>query len=288
MNTTYDCIPCFIRQSLDAVRFATSDEEIHESVLRNVLIAVSRMDLKKSPPVMGQKIHRIIRTLSGSSDPYRNVKREFNQYALSLYPALKELIENSPARFETAVRLAIGGNIIDFGVNADVDQTVLNKTIESSLSDPLLGDMEYFQESIWSAKNILYLGDNTGEIVFDRLLIEQLPIDRVTFAVRGSPVINDATYTDALETGMTDIVNVVDNGSDAPGTVVEECSDTFKSLFQDADIVIAKGQGNYETLSDTCKKIVFLLKVKCPVIARHMEHSVGDSVIGLSNHKKPG
>ncbi len=285
MNTSYDCIPCFIRQSLDAVRFATSDEEIHESVLRKVLIAISRMNLKKSPPVMGQKIHRIIRTLSGSSDPYRNVKREFNQYALSLYPSLKERIEKSPARFDTAVRLAISGNIIDFGVNADIDQTVIHKTIESSLSGPLIGDMECFQEIIGSSENILYLGDNAGEIVFDRLLIEQLPIDRVIFAVRGSPVINDATHIDALETGMTKIVRVVDNGSDAPGTVIEECSDTFNHLFQDADLVIAKGQGNYETLADSSKKIFFLLKAKCPVIAQHLDCCVGDSVIRLNDHK---
>jgi len=288
LNTTYDCIPCFIRQTLDAVRFATADKEVHELVLRKVLKAVSGMDLKESPPVMGQKIHRIIRNLSGSDDPYRNVKKAFNQYALSLYPVLKEKIESSHHHFETAVRLAIGGNIIDFGVNADVDQSTINKTIESSLSEPLLGDMEYFQKIVRSADKILYLGDNTGEIVFDRLLVEQLPIDKVTFAVRGRPVINDATYIDALETGMTDLVNVIDNGSDAPGTIIEDCSDNFKRFFQDADVVIAKGQGNYETLSDNGKKIVFLLKVKCHVIAGHMDHAVGDSVINLNLHKKSG
>jgi len=285
MKTSYDCIPCFIRQTLEAARFATSDNNILESVLKKVLKAVSMMDLKRSPPVMGQHIHRIIRKASGSNDPYKKIKEKFNKYALELYPALKKMVENSPNQFETAARLAIAGNIIDFGVNAEVDSSVINKTIELSLSEQLFGDLEYFHKAISSAQNILYIGDNTGEIVFDRLLIQQLPIDRVTFVVRGSPVINDATMADAIDTGMIDLVNVIDNGSDAPGTVIEECSETFRRIFQDADIVIAKGQGNYETLSNINKDIFFLLKAKCSVIAQHIGCDVGASVI--DNRRQP-
>jgi len=287
MKTSYDCIPCFIRQTLEAVRFASSDKNVHELVLREVLKAVSSMDLEKSPPVMGQYIHRIIRKYSGSSDPYRSVKKRFNSYALELYPELKGIIESSANRFETGVRLAIAGNIIDFGVNAEVNQKVVNKNIELSLSEPLFGDMECFQEAVNSAKKILYLGDNTGEIVFDRLLIEQLPKKSVTFAVRGRPILNDATMADAVDTGMRDFVTVIDNGSDAPGTVIKECSDPFKRFFHGADIIIAKGQGNFETLSDTDKTIFFLLKAKCAVVAQHIGCSVGDSVISRINHEKP-
>ncbi|MFZ5569670.1 MAG: damage-control phosphatase ARMT1 family protein [Thermodesulfobacteriota bacterium] len=279
MKTYYDCIPCFIRQTLEAVRFATSDEGIHESVLREVLAAVSRMDLSRPPPIMGQLIHRIIRTVSGIDDPYRAVKDRFNRHALALYPSLQAMVDESRDRFETAVRLAIAGNIIDFGVNAEIDDMVIQKTIESALAESMVGNVQELREAVAQARRILYLGDNTGEIVFDRLLLEQLPIHKVTYVVRGRPVINDATFADAVDTGLTKIIDVIDNGSDVPGTILSGCSEAFQSCFQEADVVIAKGQGNYETLSDSDKPIFFLLKAKCAVIARDLGCAVGSAAI---------
>ena len=123
------------------------------------------------------------------------------------------------------------------------------------------------------------LADNAGEIVFDRLLIEQLPIDRVTVAVRGYPVINDATLDDAETAGLTDIVDVISNGSDAPGTLLDDCSEAFRSRFEEADLIIAKGQGNYETLAQSPRPIFFLLRVKCPVVARDLDYPVGSMVV---------
>jgi damage-control phosphatase, subfamily I len=283
MKTYYDCIPCFIRQTLEAVRFSTSDKNIHESVLREVLKATSMMDLKQSPPKMGQSIHRIIRKKTGNDDPYKRVKDRFNNYALKLYPALKKIIENSPNQFETGTRLAIAGNIIDFGINTKIDSSGIDKTIKLSLSKKIIGSFESLNKAVSKAKKILYIGDNTGEIVFDRLLIEMLPLDKVIFTVRGNPIINDATIIDAVNTGMTNLVPVIDNGSDAPGTILEKCSAKFRQNFKDADLVIAKGQGNYETLSDTDKNIYFLLMAKCPVIAQHIGCKKGDSVIGQAS-----
>ena len=280
MQTNYECIPCFIHQALKASRFAGSDDKAVEAVLREVLKAVSMMDLKKSPPVMGQYIHRIIRKFSGNDDPYQDIKAKCNQDALKLLPSREKIVAEAPNRFETAVRLVIAGNIIDFGVNTDIDYALIKQNIALSLSEQLFGHWEELYQEISTAQNILYLGDNTGEIVFDRLLLQQLPADRVIFAVRGSPVINDATMSDAVATGITQMVSVIDNGSDAPGTVLEECSDIFREAFQNADLVISKGQGNYETLSDfKHKKIFFLLKAKCSVIAQHIGCDVGDFVI---------
>jgi len=279
MKTYYDCIPCFIRQALEAARFTTPDETVQELVLREVLYAVGKMDLKKSPPVMGQHIHRIVRKFSGSNDPYKKVKDHFNKYALKLYPALKEMVKKSPNQFETAALIATAGNIIDFGVNTKLDQSVIDKAIENALSEQIVGSIKKLHKAVSSSKKILYLGDNTGEIVFDRLFIEQLPADKVIFAVRGSPIINDATMSDAVDAGITDLVRVIDNGSDAPGTVLEECSDIFRQSFWAADIIIAKGQGNYETLSNENKNIFFLLKAKCPVIAEHIGCNIGDIVV---------
>jgi uncharacterized protein with ATP-grasp and redox domains len=282
MKTTYDCIPCFIRQALDAARLTTSDENIHEQVLRGVLSAASKMNLDQSPPVMGQYIHKLIRELSGIDDPYKKIKDKFNRFALELYPDLKQRIQSSPHPMDTAIRMAIAGNIIDFGVNAEIDRSIIFDTIEQAMSVQLFGNIERLCDSIDSAKNILYLGDNCGEIVFDRLLIEQLPVDKVTFVVRGGPIINDAIMADARETGMTELVKVIDNGSNIPGTVLEKCSKEFRECFAQADLIIAKGQGNYETLSSCEKNIFFLVKAKCPVISGHMGCEPGSFIVKRS------
>jgi len=280
MRTFLECVPCFVRQALDSARLVTDDETLHEQVLREVLREVGEMDFHNSPPVMGQHMHRLIRRLVADNDPYRNIKDRFNRLALALYPETEKRVEGSRDPLETAVRLAIAGNIIDFGSNCDLEDSHVEEALESSLVAPLSKSaVEDLRESVGRATSILYLGDNAGEIVFDRLLIEQLPRQKVTYVVRGSPVINDATMSDALATGMTDLVEVIDNGSDAPGTILETCSVAFRRRFQSADLVIAKGQGNYETLSEANKSIHFLLKVKCPVIARHIGCDVDDLMV---------
>ncbi|MDD3733204.1 MAG: ARMT1-like domain-containing protein, partial [candidate division Zixibacteria bacterium] len=188
--------------------------------------------------------------------------------------------EQSQKPLETAVRLAIAGNIIDFGPNSRLVDTQVSEAIEHSLSAPLdTEELETFKKSLNTSSVILYLGDNAGEIVFDRLLIEQLPLDKITFVVKGYPVINDATMSDAIATGLTELVRVIDNGHDAPGTIIDQCSDEFKKIYARADLVIAKGQGNYETLSNEDKNIFFLLKAKCPIIARHLAVELGSIVI---------
>jgi len=280
METYYDCLPCFMRQTIDAVRMVISEKKEQEKVLRQVLKAVSEMDLQKSPPEMAQYIHREIRKTSGCHDPYKELKIKYNQYALDLYPAMKEKIVNSSNQFETAVRLAIAGNIIDFGASLVVDQALIQQTIQSSFTDPLIGKTENLFDAISSAEKILFLGDNTGEIVFDRLLIENLPMGKVIYSVRGMPILNDATMEDAVQTGMTAKVKVIHNGSDAPGTILKDCSKDFLKIFDEADLVIAKGQGNFETLSDVDKNIYFLLKAKCPVIAGHIGCNTGASIVG--------
>ncbi len=280
MRTYFDCIPCFLRQSLDSVRLITDDERIHEELMRQVLALACKMDLRQSPPAMAQKIHQLIRKLTGVQDPYRRTKDRFNRLALQMYPELKNRVATSAAPLETAVRLAIAGNIIDFGVNSELEESHIEITITESLTAPLdMGALEEFKQAAAQAKNILYLGDNAGEIVFDRLLIELLGRKRITLVVKAGPIINDATIEDALDTGLNDVVKVIDNGSDAPGTILESCSQSFRDRFDKADLVIAKGQGNYETLSDTDKNIFFILRAKCPVIARDLDCAVGEMIL---------
>ena len=286
MRTYFDCIPCFFRQALDSVRLVTDDEAVHEELLREVLRAVSEMDLRQSPPAMGQHIHRLIRRLTGQRDPYRSVKHRHNRLALQRYPRLRDRVHRSASPLETALRLAIAGNVIDMGVNADLDESRVSQSIEQALTAPLDGEVRPFADALSHARRILYLADNAGEIAFDRLLLEQMPVEKVTVAVRGSPVINDATIADAQVAGIPGLVEVIDNGSDAPGTILEDCSAAFRRRFDEADLIIAKGQGNYETLSDVPKDIFFVLKAKCPVIARHLGRHL-DSLIVRRSRRAP-
>jgi len=269
-----------MRQTIEAIRMVTDKQAVHEDVIRKMLHLTATMDLTLSPPKMGQTIHRLIRETSGRKDPYYEIKKRCNQLALELYPELKNCVKSSLDCFETSVRLAIAGNIIDFGVTGKLNEDSIHTSIRESLVQPLnKGGVEELRDSIEKARNILYLGDNAGEIVFDRILIEEMPVEKVTFAVRGFPIINDATKEDAKETGLFSLVTVIDNGSDIPGTVLKECSQEFRNCFDKSDLIIAKGQGNYETLSEESKNISYLFRAKCPVTAKESGHDLGAMVI---------
>jgi len=262
---------------------ATDDVKKHETVLRMVLTLVSGMDMTESPPQMGRRIHNIIKEITGNQDPYSEVKKQYNDFALNLYPDLEKRVLSSVDPFLAAIKLAATGNLIDFGPNASGMAERVKAAIDDCFNQPVnLHVVETLREKVLKGGSILYLGDNAGEIVFDRLIIEQIPRDNITFAVRGAPIINDATMEDADACGITKLVKVVNNGSDVPGTVLESCSDDFRELYAHADTVIAKGQGNYETLSDEDRQIFFILKAKCPVIAGDIGCEVDDIVI-ISN-----
>lgn len=280
MRTYLECVPCFVRQALDAARMATSDPAVHEQVLRETLRLAATMRFDRPPPWMGQQIHRLLRVATGNEDPYRQEKRRSNELAGKLYPGLKRQVKRSADPFTTALRLAIAGNIIDFGCKSRISDEEVHRAIDSAMTDELDGAaVEELRGAVARAGDILYLADNAGEIVLDRLLIEEMPVDRVTLVVKRSPIINDATREDAEAAGLTSLVPVIDNGSDVPGTILELCSASFRDRFDRCDLVISKGQGNYETLSGVDGKVFFLLKAKCPVIARDIGCEVDRMVI---------
>lgn len=269
MKTSIDCIPCFVRQALQATRFVSVYPSVHEGVLREILRCLAALDLDQPPPLVGQMIHRKLRELTGNHDPYKDIKERHNRLALGLLPELREKVKRSSDPLKTSVRLAITGNIVDLGAKSGLTEDEVRSSIARTLSEPFHVDIEHLRREIDRASSILYLADNAGEIVFDRLLIEELPLERVTVAVRGGPVINDATMDDACAAGLHEIVRVIDNGSDAPGTILDDCSLEFQRHFNEADLIIAKGQGNYETLSEESANIFFLFRIKCSVVASH-------------------
>jgi damage-control phosphatase, subfamily I len=279
MTTSLDCIPCFLRQAFEAAKRATTDFSVQEQIVRDALRMAAEMDFRNPPPILGQEFHRRLRHIIGVSDPYRSAKDRFNTMALEMLPELTAEVERAPDPLTMAVRLAIAGNIIDMGVNGNITEIEVRQSIEHALSEIFVGNIEELRDEVARAKSILYLADNAGEIVFDRLLVQQLPTDRLTLVVRGGPVINDATLLDAQAAGLDKIVDVADNGSDAPGTLLSDCSRAFRHRFAQADLIIAKGQGNFETLSNEDANMFFLFKVKCSVVSAHVGCPVGTQVM---------
>jgi uncharacterized protein with ATP-grasp and redox domains len=282
MRTSLDCIPCLVRHALESARHASPDIAFQEKVMREVLGAISAGPMKDPPVLMGGYIHRLVRNLTGLDDPYRQAKDQFNLLALRLYPEMKERVRQSADPLEAAARWAIAGNIIDFGLDGRLDHAEVQRVIQRAMTDPLIGDVPRFKAAVAAARDILYLADNAGEIVFDRLLIEQIGPHKITLAVRGRPVVNDATRADAEAAGLSGMVEIIDNGSDVPGTHLPECSAAFRQRFDRADLVIAKGQGNFETLGDLDRNIFFLLKAKCAVVARELNCERGSMVVHRS------
>jgi uncharacterized protein with ATP-grasp and redox domains len=217
-----------------------------------------------------------MREITGEADPYRQIKQESTEEALNVYPELKKKVDQSNARLLTAMRIAIAGNVIDFGVKADFDME--NAIQDVLVKDFAICDYEECRQRLQDADEVLYIGDNAGEAVFDRILIEE--IERpVTFAVRGGPIINDVTSVDAIQAGLDKVATIMPSGTDAPGTILQTCNPEFTETFDNATCIISKGQGNYEALSDQGRPVFFLLLVKCHVIARHLGVSVGDIVL---------
>ncbi len=272
-----DCAPCLLRQALDAARFAGADEEAQERALRRALKAFAEeVSFSWYPARLGYLVHTIVKEETGCPDPYRELKSQFNEVARALYPELKLVVENSRDRFEAAVRLAIAGNIIDFAIR---EPRTVRETVAETLAKPFaVGHLAEFRKAVAKARTILYIGDNAGETFFDRLLIEELPRKNVVYAVKSGPSIHDATLEDAAFAGLPELVRVVDTGAATPGTILSLCSPEFRELFLGADLIIAKGQANYETLQDCPRDVVFLLRVKCPVIARDTGAPLGGLV----------
>lgn len=275
MRSSRECVPCLMRQALESAGASTMDEGTRQETICRIRRVISELDFGDPPPAAVQKMNRLLCLNTGGVDLYREAKERYNDMALELYPAFLERIAASPDPFAGAVLLAIAGNVIDLGAKADLTEREAFDAMERALDESVAGDIDEFRKEAQAAERILYLADNAGEIVFDRALIGMLPAGRVTVAVRGKPVINDATMADAVTAGIPDMAPVIDNGSDAPGTVLEDCSPKFIDVYRKADLVVSKGQGNYETLSEEKKNIFFLLKIKCPVVASHSGLALG-------------
>jgi uncharacterized protein with ATP-grasp and redox domains len=279
MRTYLDCLPCFFRQALETARRVTGDAKTHREVLDRVASVIPDLPLDATPIELGREIHRVVREATGVDDPYREAKRNDNDRVTAWLPRLRRAVASSRDRLLTALKLAAAGNAIDLAIASRPD---LRAAIErAQKEDGEMVDYPLFLERLQRSDDVLYLGDNAGEIVFDRLVVEQLVErgKRVTFAVRGRPILNDVTVEDARYVGMDDLAEVIASGSDGPGTALPLCVPEFLDRFERAGVILSKGQGNFEGLSDEDAPLFFLLKVKCPVVAAELEMDIGTIVL---------
>ncbi len=295
MRTYFDCIPCFFKQALEASKLAGASFSEQRRILNRIARALPAFSLAASPPEMGRRVYKIVCQVTGKKDPYRKIKEASNGKALRIYPRLKTKVRRARDPLGMAVELAIAGNIIDYGIkntlNVDRELNKILRTENRLIKGRKHPFFQYssFRSSLDKSKVLLYLADNAGEIVFDRILIEEIrkrdPRKKILFAVKTHPTINDALIEDARCCGIDRIAEIVQSGSDAPGTILSLCTQEFRWLFQKADMVISKGQGNFESLSTVQRPVFFLFMAKCIVVARHIGCSLGDIIL---QHHVPG
>jgi uncharacterized protein with ATP-grasp and redox domains len=267
MKTYLDCYLCLVRQGLTAVRRAGLSDDDQVEVMNGVLQALQGIRPGQTPPIIATHIHQVIRDKTGIPDPYQELKEQSTQKALALYPRLKEIVATAEDPFETAIRLAIAGNIMDFG---PADEYDLWASVERVLAQPLaFDDVAALREAVERADEVLFLSDNAGETVFDRLLIEQIA-KPVRYAVKGGPILNDATRADAIAAGIDQAAQIEEIGCNAMGTLLDRCNERFVRLFRTASVIIAKGMAHYESLSTAGPRVFFLLQAKCDVVANDL------------------
>lgn len=269
-----DCRDCYDRQLRRLVDLCGLDETAYARMREVKDDIIARFgDERVDSLYMGEMLERIAPIL-GTDDPYAEVKADYNRMLLEREPDCLAQIERSDDPFQLALRYAAAGNLIDFGAKHSFDRAAVDDLLARvpSLSFAI-DDSEALHERIRSASSILYLGDNCGEIVLDKVLIEQIahesPDADIVFGVRGGPIINDVTVRDAEQVGMGDVARVLPSGLAVPGTVPAESSDEFQRAYYGADVVISKGMGNFETLGGACGRddVFFVLMAKCELVA---------------------
>ncbi|NWF94032.1 MAG: DUF89 family protein [Syntrophaceae bacterium] len=288
MKTNLDCFSCFLRQALDAVRMVTQDEAIQRKVLNSVFTILINVSVHMSPVEIAHLVHQRVKSITGDYDPYKEEKKKQNELALRYESTLSSQIAEMSDPLKAAMMFSAAGNAIDLAPECPIPDSY-KRYMEIISKGFAWDDYELFLKKLTRSKSLLYLGDNAGEIVWDKILIEELlgsfSLD-IMYAVRGFPILNDVTMEDVHFVGMDKLVKVVSNGFDAPGTLLDRCSEEFLKKYQESDLILSKGQGNYESLSGENRPIFFLLQVKCPVIAKDIHCNIGDIILKFQSNSK--
>lgn len=283
MKSDFECLVCMMKQALNTVRVATSDRHLQRKAMDRVARLIPETDLNRTPAFNSTKVYEIVSEVTGIKDPFKEIKKKSNEDAIRLLPHVRKLVSDSADPLKAALHLAVAGNIIDIGIGYDFN---LEKDIIAMMdSDFAVEDISSFREALHPDSTLLYFGDNAGEIVFDRILVEEIlktGVD-IVFAVKSGPIINDAMMEDARKAGLVDLVDVIETGSNDIGIQLERSSKTFREKFESADMILAKGHGYFETCSGLHDdRFYFLLTAKCAVVARELGVQTGETAFKRS------
>ena len=269
----FDCIGCNIDQVNKIIKLLDLPREQGEKIVRAVLGYLSSADYTKSNPQIMGVTWGIICGFIGNEDPYKNIKIHYNSEMLKMYNEIIDIIEASENKFITALKIAITGNLIDFAANYSFSMEELKQKISGGKNLQLdIDQSNELYNKLKGARSLLYIGDNCGEIVLDKIFIEiiknEFPGIDIFYGVRGKPVLNDITMEDARMVEMEKAAKVIENGDGSSGTVLSLVSGEFRKIFNDADVIISKGQANYESLQTAGREgIFFLFMAKCELVA---------------------
>jgi len=290
MKTSIDCIPCFYKQAITAAKFANCDELTHRRIIDELSKIVACLDMNNPPPVIGRSIYRLVEKISNCPDPFNSVKEKANILAKRVYPKLLYWLNHSEDRLLTAIDIAALGNMIDYGAQYSFDyNTEIEKLIKGefiNLNKPIF-EYEAFKTVLNKAEIILYILDNAGEVLFDRVLMEVLKKlgKQIIISYRHGPIINDATITDVKFCNLDELGELISSGCDAPGVLLNTCSEEFLKYYNTVDLIISKGQGNFEALEGSAQRTIsFLFKIKCLIVAQYLGCQVGDVILKVITH----
>ena len=290
MKLQEKCLPCIVNQAIKVADMVGIEDK--NDLLKEMFRYLSSVDFSEisSPELIGE-YYSVLKRITGNHDPYRETKEKYNKMFLEKTDAFEEEIAKSEDDFLEAVKYAIIGNVIDFNPIHELTEADVNEKFEILNHEKLeIDDTQALQKDIDSARSILYLGDNCGEICLDKILIKKIkernPACQIYFATRGAAVVNDSLEEDAYLVGMDEYARIISNGDCSLGTVLTRTSDEFNEIYYNADIIIAKGQANYECLSNEGQNIYFLLMTKCDVIAKSIGVPEMKMICKKSIHKK--
>ena len=276
MKTYPECFTCIARQAVSAITNNENDPERQIEIIQEVLRVLAEADHYLSPSEIAGETNRVMRESLGVEDLHQAEKQAGHDQAIKIINKLRELATQGEDPLEQWLKISAAGNVIDIIHSGEYD---LWEEVQTTVSQELhTDDLEVFRQSLYTAPHLLYMADNVGETVFDRVMIENLDIP-VIYAVKSGPVLNDATYADAVKAGIDQIAEVVETGSWSPGTILSQSTESFRDLFENSPLILSKGQANYETLDGEGEKVFFLLRSKCPVLSERLNVPIGNLVL---------
>ncbi|MCD6551797.1 DUF89 domain-containing protein [Thermotoga sp.] len=282
------CLICSLRQAENLLRKTISSPEKRWVIFREIFRIMSEMRWGMKPLEVNGEVHRFIMEYVKEEDPFKEEKRRSNEIAQKIVEMFRAEISNSPDPVYSAAKLAVSGNLIDLGIPGWKIEDAFEKLHEAYERPFDRENFEEFRSALESASMLFYIADNTGEIVFDKFFIEimkmQNPSLEVVVAVREKPIINDATIDDAKQIGLEEVATVISSGVEEPGVILDNATQEFRKMFFEADLVISKGQGNFEGLyEEERENFFFLLTAKCDFVAEILKVPVGGKVFVSSS-----